>query len=319
MNSNNQEPTDPSNTPSNIEASLSGQRGNEGEALILGFSPCPNDTFIFDALVNGKIDTEGLTFDVQLEDVQTLNQWALDGKLDISKISYGVLPLILDKYIVLNSGGALGKGVGPLLISNTQPPQEEMAIQQLVTKSLIALPGINTTAHFLFAKAFPQATNKVFLRFDEIENAVLHSPANGQNVLGVIIHENRFTYYDRGLYKIRDLGNYWEEATGNPIPLGGIVMKKSFDTTLQQKVDRLIHKSLEYAFANYPQLTDYVRQHSQEMQETVMRQHIDLYVNNYSLNLGKDGKQAVLHLLETYESVNDQRNIDKKEIFLEED
>jgi len=315
MNTENQEPADTNNSQSNTESSLF-QRGNEGEALTLGFSPCPNDTFIFDALVNHKIDTEGLTFDVQLQDVQTLNQWALEGKLDISKISYGVLPLILDRYIVLNSGGALGKGVGPLLISNFEPPQEEEAIQRMVNNSLIVLPGENTTAHFLFAKAFPNATNKIFQRFDGIESAVLASPSNGQKVIGVIIHENRFTYYDRGLFKIRDLGNYWEETTGNPIPLGGIVMKKTCKPELQQQLDRLIQKSLQYAFNQYPQLSDYVKQHSQEMQETVMRQHIDLYVNNYSFHLGEDGKEAVLQLLETYNIVNGGNGMYRDEIFL---
>lgn len=283
--------------------------------LTLGFSPCPNDTFIFDALVNGKIDTEGLTFDVQLEDVQTLNQWALQESLDISKISYGVLPHLLNNYTVLNSGGALGKGVGPLLISNIKPPTDEQEIQQLVNESLIVLPGENTTAHFLFARAFQQARNKKFVRFDEIENTVLSSPINGQTVLGVIIHENRFTYQDKGLFKIRDLGNYWEESTGNPIPLGGIVVKKSLGADVAEKLDRLIKKSVEYAYSNYPELADYVREHSQEMQEGVMRQHIDLYVNDYSLALGKDGKQAVLHLLETYEQMNGRNELKKNQIF----
>lgn len=284
--------------------------------LTLGFSPCPNDTFIFDALVNHKIDTEGLTFDVHLEDVQTLNQWALQGKLDVSKISYGVLPHLLNSYTVLNSGGALGKGVGPLLISNVEPPKEEAAIQQMVTESLIVLPGENTTAHFLFASAFPQAKNKKFVRFDEIENTVLSSTINGQNVLGVIIHENRFTYQDKGLFKIRDLGNYWEESTGNPIPLGGIVVKKMLDKELAEKLNRLIRESVAYAYTNYPELADYVKQHSQEMQEAVMRQHIDLYVNDYSLDLGKDGQQAVQHLLETYAHMKGKEKIRLDEVFV---
>lgn len=287
--------------------------------ITLGFSPCPNDTFIFDALVNHKIDTEGLTFDVHLEDVQTLNQWALQGKLDASKISYGVLPHLLNSYTVLNSGGALGKGVGPLLISNINPPTDEVEIQQLVNNSLIVLPGENTTAHFLFARAFPQAKNKEFVRFDEIEITVLSSPIDRQNVLGVIIHENRFTYQDKGLFKIRDLGNYWEESTGNPIPLGGIVVKQSLGGALQAKLDRLIRKSVEYAYANYPELADYVKEHSQEMQEAVMRQHIDLYVNDYSLDLGKDGRQAVLHLLETYKQMHGKTTVAEDTIFAAND
>lgn len=267
--------------------------------LTLGFSPCPNDTFIFDALVNNKIDSGDLEFEVVLEDVQTLNQWAKAGKLDISKISYGVTPKITDTYVVLNSGGALGKGVGPLLISKnevrgTKDGNRWQEIQELVNASTIAVPGEDTTAHFLFSQAFPQATKKVFKRFDEIEAFV----SSGEG-LGVIIHENRFTYQEKGLYKIIDLGDYWEQTTGNPIPLGGIVMKRSFDAALIQRVDALIHESLQYAFAHYPAVTDYVRCHAQEMSEDVMRQHINLYVNDYSLNLGDAGKAAVLQMMET--------------------
>lgn len=267
--------------------------------LTLGFSPCPNDTFIFDALVNNKIDSGDLEFEVVLEDVQTLNQWAKAGKLDISKISYGVTPKITDNYVVLNSGGALGKGVGPLLISKneirgTKDEYNWQEIQALVNASIIAVPGEDTTAHFLFSQAFPQATKKVFKRFDEIEAFV----SSGEG-LGVIIHENRFTYQEKGLHKIIDLGDYWEQTTGNPIPLGGIVMKRSFDAALIQRVDALIHESLQYAFAHYPAVTDYVRCHAQEMSEDVMRQHINLYVNDYSLNLGDAGKAAVLQMMET--------------------
>jgi 1,4-dihydroxy-6-naphthoate synthase len=264
--------------------------------LTLGFSPCPNDTFIFDALVNNKIDTEGFEFDVQLEDVQTLNQWAIAGKLDITKLSYGVLPLVLENYQLLNSGGALGKGVGPLLISKKETTGTQAAIEELVNNSTIAIPGENTTAHFLFSLAYPSAKNKVFLRFDEIENFV----AAGKG-LGVIIHENRFTYMNKGLYKIIDLGDYWEQTTNNPIPLGGIVMKKQY--SFHSTIDTLIRKSVEYAFSNYPLITDYVKQHSQEMSEAVMRQHIDLYVNNYSIDLGERGKAAVGKLMEIYKTV----------------
>jgi 1,4-dihydroxy-6-naphthoate synthase len=267
--------------------------------LTLGFSPCPNDTFIFDALVNNKIDTEGLEFDVHLEDVQTLNQWAIQGKLDVSKISYGVLPLILENYTVLNSGGALGVGVGPLLISNSEWSmvngewKDILHPTSYINTSIIAIPGKNTTAHFLFSLAFPNAKNKVFLRFDEIEQFV----ADGKG-LGVIIHENRFTYKEKGLFKVVDLGDFWEQETGNPIPLGGIVANKKLDIELQQKLDRLIKKSLAFSFSNYPELTDYIRKHAQEMSESVMRQHIDLYVNDYSLALGEKGKSAVKKLME---------------------
>lgn len=275
--------------------------------LTLGFSPCPNDTFIFDALVNKKIDTEGINVQPVLEDVQTLNEWALQGRLDATKISYGVLPLLLNNYIVLNAGGALGKGVGPLLITKHASAQEAA-----VNNMTIAIPGEHTTAHMLFSLAYPQATKKKFMLFSAIEDAVL----NGDVDAGVIIHENRFTYQQRGLHKLVDLGEYWERQTGNPIPLGGIVMKKTFDSALQQKVDALIKRSLEYAFKNYPLITDYVKQHSQEMSESVMRQHIDLYVNNYSLQLGPDGKAAVHTFLDIYEQLKKVRT-QKDIIFLE--
>lgn len=274
--------------------------------LTLGFSPCPNDTFIFDALVNKKIDTEGLSFEPVLEDVQTLNEWALQGKLDVTKISYGVLPLLLKNYIVLNAGGALGKGVGPLLIT-----KQAGANDKDVNEMTIAVPGEHTTAHMLFSLAYPNATKKKFMVFSAIEDAVLKGDVDA----GVIIHENRFTYQQKGLHKLVDLGEYWEKQTGNPIPLGGIVMKKTFDSALQQKVDGLIKRSLEYAFENYPLVTDYVKQHSQEMSESVMRQHIDLYVNNYSLQLGADGKAAVNTFLDIYSQLK-QVTPAKENIFL---
>lgn len=254
----------------------------------LGFSPCPNDTFIFDALVNGKIDTEGLAFEPILEDVQTLNQWALEGKLDISKISYGVLPLVLDRYDLLDAGGALGKGVGPLLIAKTPIAQSG------IENSRIAIPGRHTTAHLLFSLAFPRALNKEFMVFSDIEQAVL----SGQVDCGVIIHENRFTYRQKGLVKLLDLGEYWEERTGCPIPLGGILLRRSQEPGLQKKLDGLIRKSLEYAFGHYPGLPEYVKRHAQEMDEQVMRQHIDLYVNDYSLSLGEEGRRAVQTLMD---------------------
>lgn len=261
----------------------------------MGFSPCPNDTFIFDALVNKKIDTEGIDFTVQLEDVQTLNLWAMQGKLDISKISYGVLPLVLDQYELLDAGGALGKGVGPLLIAKKAIPLTE------IDSCSIAIPGEQTTAHLLFSLAFPEAGKKQFMVFSGIEEAVL----SGAVDCGVIIHENRFTYQQRGLVKLIDLGEFWEKETGAPIPLGGIVLKRRLGSGLAQKINGFIRKSLEYAFERYPELPDYVKGHAQEMDEGVMRQHIDLYVNNYSLTLGADGQKAIRMLLETYERLHE--------------
>jgi len=276
------------------------------QTFTIGFSPCPNDTFIFDPLVNGLIDTEGITFKPVLEDVQTLNQWAIDGRLDITKLSYGVLPKVLDQYTVLPSGGALGEGVGPLLIARDDYPLEE------VEQSPVAIPGENTTAHFLFSLAFPAARNKQFMVFSGIEDAVL----SGKVKSGVIIHENRFTYQLKGLKKQVDLGEYWEQKTGNPIPLGAIVMRRAFSPDLQQQVNRLIQKSLDYSWNNYPQLSQYVKDHSQEMEESVMRQHINLYVNDYTKNLGNKGRAAVMELLNIYKSLHPSAKWNAAEIFM---
>ena len=273
--------------------------------LTLGFSPCPNDTFIFDALVNKKIDCLGIDFKVVLEDVQTLNQWAMQGKLPITKLSYGVLPLVLKNYAVLKSGSALGRGVGPLLIAPS--PQHLIKVEAY----LIAIPAEQTTAHLLFSMAYPKANKKVFLRYDEIENFVLSGKG-----LGVIIHENRFTYAAKGLHKIIDLGDYWEQQTDSAIPLGGIVISRNIDIKTQKIVDGLIKKSIEYAFAHYPELNDYIRDHAQEMSEDVMRQHIDLYVNNFSIDLGIEGENAIKKLLQVYQQINP-TTIDYNNIFIQ--
>jgi len=279
--------------------------------LTLGFSPCPNDTFIFDALVNKKLDTKDLQFDVVMEDVQTLNVLALQGKLDVSKISYGVLPLVLNNYILLNSGGALGKGVGPLLITNNESKISEEEVNDVT----IAIPGENTTAHILFTLAFPNAKKKVFKVFNEIEDAVLNKEVDA----GVIIHENRFTYHLKGLHKLIDLGEYWEHTTGAPVPLGGIVVKRSFDVNIIFKLDKLIRASVEYAYQHHhAELSDYVKQHAQEMSEDVMRSHIDLYVNNFSLGLNNEGRGAVQKLVEIYQQLYPHIFIDKHQIFINE-
>lgn len=279
------------------------------QIISLAFSPCPNDTFIFDALVNQKIDTEGLSFEVALSDVQTLNQEAIAGKHDISKISYAVLPLLLGHYEVLNSGGALGIGVGPLLIGKEEAEVENLP--EAIGSRAVAIPGEHTTAHLLFSRAFPQATNKVFMPFHEIESFVEKGLG-----LGVIIHENRFTYANRGLKLWANLGEIWEQTTGSALPLGGIVIRNNFDEPLKQKIDVLIRKSIEYGFQHYPLISDYVKMHSQEMSETVMQQHIDLYVNDYSLSLGREGKTAVMRLMEAYHQINSGEIADPLEIFI---
>lgn len=276
--------------------------------LSLGFSPCPNDTFIFDALVNNKIDTEGLEFDVHLEDVETLNKWALEEKLDITKLSFPAFFRSLENYMLLNTGSALGKGVGPLLISDSP---NEFSTED-INQSSIALPGLHTTANLLFSFAYPHAVDKTFILFSEIENALL----NKETDLGVIIHENRFTYQQKGLHKVKDLGEYWEEKMESPIPLGGIAINQSIKRSTALKADQLIRKSLDFAFANYPVITDYVKQHSQSMSEDVMRQHIDLYVNNYSLDLGEEGKLAIENLHQVFQEINNQESEEEESLFL---
>jgi 1,4-dihydroxy-6-naphthoate synthase len=250
--------------------------------LSLGFSPCPNDTFIFDALIHQKIDTEGLTFEVTFDDVETLNQKAFNAHLDITKLSYHAYAYAINNYVLLNAGSALGFGVGPLLIAKDP--------QNLDNKELlVGIPGKYTTANFLLSLAFPHLQNKKELVFSDIEQQLL----NNQLDLGLIIHENRFTYQDKGLHKIIDLGEYWEQETNCAIPLGGIVMKRSLPKEIQHKVDRLIKKSVEYAFANPKSALPFIKQHAQEMDEKVMYQHIDLYVNKFSLDLGVEGKKAI--------------------------
>lgn len=254
--------------------------------LTLGFSPCPNDTFIFDALVHHKIDTEGLDFEVYLGDVEDLNQKAFNNELDITKISYHAFGYLTDNYVVLNAGSAIGKGCGPILVKNNKSQISNLK------SCKIAIPGKYTTANFLLSIAHPEATNKVELLFSDIENAVL----NGVVDAGLIIHENRFTYQDKGLEKIIDLGEYWENTTGALIPLGGIIIKRSLPLEIILKVNRLIRKSIEFAFENPNEPLSYMRQHSQEMDDNVMRQHVELYVNNYSIDLGLTGRDAITQM-----------------------
>ncbi len=253
------------------------------QQLTLGYSPCPNDTFIFDAMVHQKIDTEGLAFKVTLADVEELNQMAFRQELDITKLSYHALGYLTTPYQLLNAGSALGSGVGPLLISKKEFTPDE------VDQLRIAIPGKYTTANFLLSIAFPNATNKVEMLFSDIEQAVI----DGDVDAGLIIHENRFTYHQRGLHKIMDMGAFWEAKTDALIPLGGIVVKREFDEVMQQKIDRVLKRSIEYAFKHPESCMDYVRVNAQEMEEKVMKQHIALYVNNYSVDLGEKGRYAV--------------------------
>ena len=263
--------------------------------LSLGFSPCPNDTFIFDAMIHHKIDTEGLDFEVFYDDVETLNQKAMRGELDITKLSYHAFAYVTDKYVLLDAGSALGFGVGPLLISDFEIPVSDLEKGHIVNRNseivnpLIGIPGKYTTANFLLGTAFPNATNKVELVFSEIEDAVL----DGRVDIGLIIHENRFTYQDKGLKKIIDLGDYWEKQTGCAIPLGGIVANRRLPLDIQHKINRVIRRSVEFAFENPKSGLEFIRSHAQEMSEEVMYKHIELYVNQYSVDLGAEGKRAI--------------------------
>jgi len=263
--------------------------------LTIGYSPCPNDCFIFDALIHGKIDTEGLQFEVLLDDVETLNKKALKGELDITKLSYHAYAYVLENYILLRSGSALGFNCGPLLI--TRHPERSRRMDDDLK---IAIPGKLTTANLLLSIAYPNLKNKIEYVFSEIENAVL----SGEVDAGLIIHENRFTDQDRGLKKIIDLGEFWDSLIHAPIPLGGIVIKRSLNNDLQQKVNRLIKKSVEYAFANPESSMDYVKAHAQEMSEEVMKKHIALYVNNFSIDLGETGINAVQLLFNKAKELN---------------
>jgi 1,4-dihydroxy-6-naphthoate synthase len=253
--------------------------------LSLAFSPCPNDCFMFDAIVNRRIDLEGLEFSVRLADIEALNMAAFAGEVDVTKLSFHAYAYCADTYVLLDAGSALGRNCGPLLISKRPISIEEVAAGNL----RIAIPGKYTTANFLCGLAFPKAQDKTELLFSDIEAAVL----DGRYDAGLIIHENRFTYEAKGLRKIIDLGEFWESETGAPIPLGGIVIRRSLPDDVKQKVNRLVRRSVQHAFGDREATLPYVREHAQEMSEEVMYRHIDLYVNEYSVDLGAEGKRAV--------------------------
>lgn len=251
--------------------------------LTLGFSPCPNDTFIFDALLHGKVDTEGLRFEAVLEDVEALNRRAANSELHITKLSYHAFAYLTAQYALLHAGSALGNNCGPLLISKSHLSEAEVEMAR------IAIPGERTTANFLLGIAYPQATDKVEMLFSDIEEAVLR----GEVDAGLIIHENRFTYQQKGLRQVTDLGAFWESSTGLPIPLGGIVVRRDLPHALQLKIDRVLRRSVEQAFADPQGTLPYVRRYAQAMDDAVMKAHIDLYVTDYTVDLGLKGRAAV--------------------------
>lgn len=256
--------------------------------LSLGFSPCPNDTFIFDAIVHHKIDLEGLEFEIVLGDVEELNQSAFRADLDITKLSYHAYAYLLDDYVLLHAGSALGRNCGPLLIARKALSKEE------IERGPLAIPGKYTTANFLLDLAYPNAQNKQEVLFSEIEEQVVQK----QSIAGLIIHENRFTYQDKGLVQLIDLGEYWEQETKMPIPLGGIVVKRNLPRDIQEKVNRVMARSVAFAQANPMESMPYVRQFAQAMQDEVMQSHIQLYVNKFTRDLGEEGKAAIQHLFD---------------------
>jgi 1,4-dihydroxy-6-naphthoate synthase len=251
--------------------------------LTLGFSPCPNDTFIFDAMVHGRIDTEGLEFDYFLADVEELNRRAFAGKVDITKMSYHAYAFAANNYLILDSGSALGRKSGPLLISKKPIKPEELP------DKLIAIPGKYTTANLLLGIAWPDAVNKKEYIFSDIEAALLNEEVDA----GVIIHETRFTYHKKGLLKIADLGDYWEKLTNMPIPLGTIVINRAVPEEIALKVNRILRRSLEYAYKDSIASFDFVVKNAQEMDKNVMNNHIKLFVNEYTLQLGNEGRAAI--------------------------
>jgi 1,4-dihydroxy-6-naphthoate synthase len=274
--------------------------------LSLGFSPCPNDTFIFDALIHHKIDTEGLEFDVEYHDVETLNKKAFNKELAVTKLSYHAFAYAIENYELLDAGSALGFGVGPLLISKNKDLAEKLSkyAGQNLPKEFhhfkIGIPGKYTTANFLLGLAYPDLQNKEILVFSDIESALI----NGEIDLGLIIHENRFTYHNKGLFKVIDLGDFWEKTTESPIPLGGIVISRDLPKEVKEKVNRLIRKSVEYAFENPKSGLEYIRSHAQEMEESVMYKHIELYVNQYSIDLGDLGRKAIESMFSKAQDLN---------------
>jgi 1,4-dihydroxy-6-naphthoate synthase len=262
------------------------------KSLSLGYSPCPNDTYIFYALTHNKVTVPGHTIAERLEDVETLNQLALDRQLDLTKISYHAFGHLRDRYVLLHSGSALGRGCGPLLIAPSATNMKSLRGKR------IAVPGRLTTANLLLQLYGSGYENLLIIPFDQIIPAVKRGDAEA----GVIIHESRFTYQQAGMHEVLDLGAWWEEDSGLPIPLGGILARRDLGIKTTQDVDLAIRASLEYARQHPREPRAYIKGHAQELDDAVIDAHIKLYVNDFSLDLGAEGKAAVETLLSRAEA-----------------
>ncbi len=258
------------------------------DPLNIGFSPCPNDTFIFDALINKKIDLGGIEYQPFIRDVEELNRNAFSSVLPVTKLSFhAYAPVANDDYL-LRSGGALGRGCGPILIANDIDILSKKELKDLA----VAIPGKFTTANFLLSMAYPDLLNKKEMIFSDVESAVL----NGTVDLGLIIHENRFTYEARDLKKIRDLGEFWEQTTGDPIPLGAIVISRHLPPDIIKQVQHSLKESVEFALREPGSSKEYVKKYSQELDDKVIESHIELYVNQFSVDIGEEGERAIRSL-----------------------
>ena len=255
----------------------------QSRVVRLAISPCPNDTFMFDAMLNGRIDTEGLQFEVDYLDIEQLNSAALEHRYDVTKCSTAILPAIIHNYRLLDSGSALGRGNGPLLVRRRG---FEGALRNIV------VPGLHTTANLLTHRLFEEIENRTPMLFSEISDAV----ARGEYDAGVLIHEGRFVYERYDLELVADLGIEWERRTALPLPLGSIVASRGVEDDVVERIDRLLRRSIEYAFANPMASRDYVKQHAQELEDRVIDSHIALFVNDFSLSLGDEGRRAVAAL-----------------------
>ena len=262
--------------------------------LKLGISSCPNDTFMFEALINKKIDTKNIDFELIIADIEKLNSYTEKQELEISKISFHNFLKHTENYQLLNSGSAMGKNCGPLIISKRKIYLDELQ------DCKIAIPGVLTTANLLMQIFFPEAINKTTYLFSDIEDLVLSEECD----IGLVIHETRFTYQKRGLKLLADLGNLWEEKFALPIPLGGIVIKRDLPEKIKQELNKMLYESINFAFQNPEESLDFMKKHAVEMEEKIMMQHVNLYVNEYSKDIGNLGKKSIYKLQEEFMRIN---------------